>query len=221
MIRSRSLVALAAAILIASAESSLAQLVQRDVLAGRVTSASGPVVGATVTVTSVGSTTDAARGGARTDAEGRWLVAVQEGTGDYRVRVTAIGMSPATTTAKRGEMRKPIIVEVRMEPTAVALEAVRVLESRRPRPPREIMAEDRAGSNKQTDTFGGSIAAGDQGSLAAMAATVPGVMLLSDANTGPTGFSVYGLPSDQNRITLNGLSFGGGDLPRDAVVTTR
>src|SRR5262245_61558979 len=101
MFERRIFAALAAAILIASGRASFAQQVERDVLAGRVTSASGPVAGATVTVTSVGGTDDA-RGVARTDAEGRWLVAIQEGTGDYRIRVTAIGMSPVSTTAKRG-----------------------------------------------------------------------------------------------------------------------
>ena len=43
----------------------------------------------------------------------------------------------------------------------------------------------------------------------------------TDASGGLPGFSVLGLSPDQNRITLNGLSFGGGDIPRDATVMTR
>ena len=93
---------------------------QRDVLAGHITGPSGPIAGATVTVLAAGAQSDAAPQVARTDVEGRWLVAVQEGTGDYVIRVTAIGMVPARTTAKRGEPRKPIIVDVRMEAAAVA-----------------------------------------------------------------------------------------------------
>ena len=36
-----------------------------------------------------------------------------------------------------------------------------------------------------------------------------------------SGFSVLGLGADQNNITLNGLNFGGTDLPRDATTQTR
>src|SRR5262249_30450132 len=42
-----------------------------------------------------------------------------------------------------------------------------------------------------------------------------------DANGGASGFSVLGLGADQNNITLNGLNFGGTDLPRDATTQTR
>ena len=54
-----------------------------------------------------------------------------------------------------------------------------------------------------------------------MAATLPGVTLIPDANGGASGFSVLGLGADQNNITLNGLNFGGTDLPRDATTQTR
>src|SRR5205085_3754599 len=48
-----------------------------------------------------------------------------------------------------------------------------------------------------------------------------GVSLVPDAGGGVPGFSVLGLSADQNRTTLNGMSFGGGDIPRDAFVMTR
>ena len=130
-------------------------------------------------------------------------------------------MKPAQTTAKRGEPRKPIIVDIHMEAAAVALDAVRVTEARRPRPPRENGAPERVGSDRPTDGFAGAVAVGDQGNLASMAASVPGVTLVPDASGGLPGFSVLGLSPDQNRVTLNGLSFGGGDIPRDALVMTR
>jgi hypothetical protein len=202
-------------------EQSVAQQLQRDILAGRINGPSGAVAGATISVSAVGAAAGTMPNTARSDAEGRWLVAVQEGTGEYTVRVTAIGMKPLTTTAKRGEPRKPIIVDIKMEASAVTLDAVRVLEARRPRPPREIQAQDRAGSDRPTDGFAGAIAVADQGNLAAMAASVPGITLIPDAGGGPPGFSVLGLGADQNRVTLNGLTFGGGDIPRDAMVVTR
>jgi hypothetical protein len=191
------------------------------VLAGHITGPRGPVFGATITVLPAGAPAGTFGQTARTDAEGRWLVAVQDGTGEYVVRVRAIGMTPTETTAKRGEPRRPIIVDVRMEAVVLALDAVRVVADKRTRPPRQDVAPDRVGSDRVTDGFAGAVAVGDQGNLAAMAASVPGVTLVPDANGGVPGFSVLGLSPDQNRVTLNGLSFGGGEIPRDALVVTR
>ena len=198
-----------------------AQQMQRDVLAGHITGPNGPIAGATVGVTPVGAPAGTPPQTARSDIEGRWLVAVQEGPGEYVVRATAIGMVPKQTTAKRGEPRKPIIVDIKLEAAPVNLDAVRVVAARRPRPPRQDVAPDRVGSDRPTDGFAGAIAVADQGNLAAMAASVPGVFLVPDANGGVPGFSVLGLSADQNRVTLNGMSFGGADLPRDAFVVTR
>jgi hypothetical protein len=51
-----------------------------------------------------------------------------------------------------------------------------------------------------------------------MAASLPGVQLVPGADGDPSGFSVLGLTPDQNSTTLNGMNFGGADLPRDAAV---
>src|SRR6185437_12963289 len=59
------------------------------------------------------------------------------------------------------------------------------------------------------------------GDLSAMAATLPGVTLIPGTDGGASGISVLGLGADQNNITLNGLNFGGTDLPRDATTQTR
>src|SRR5262245_4005400 len=83
---------------------------QRDVLAGKITGPNGPVQGATITVLDAGAPLGTFGQTARTDAEGRWLAAVQEGSGDYVIRVKAIGMLQKETSAKRGEPFKPIIV---------------------------------------------------------------------------------------------------------------
>ncbi|HEV8217088.1 MAG TPA: TonB-dependent receptor, partial [Gemmatimonadaceae bacterium] len=198
-----------------------AQTTQRDVLAGHITGPNGPIPGATVSVLAANAPAGTFAQTARTDAEGRWLVAVQEGTGDYVVRITAIGMVPKSVTAKRGEARKPIIVDVKMEQAVVELGPVRVVEQRRQRPPRAEGLPERVGSDRAVDGFPGAIAVGDQGNLAAMAASVPGVTLVPDAGGGIPGFSVLGLSADQNRVTLNGMSFSGGDIPRDAMVATR
>jgi hypothetical protein len=53
-----------------------------------------------------------------------------------------------------------------------------------------------------------------------MAASLPGVTLVPGQEGDPSGFSVLGLSPDQNNTTLNGLNFGGSNLPRDANVST-
>jgi hypothetical protein len=218
-IRRQPIAAALAAPLMCLASLAHAQQMQRDILAGHVAGPNGAVARATVSVLPVGAPPGTLPQTARSDIEGRWLVAIQEGPGEYAIRVTAIGMVPKQTTAKRGEPHKPILVDVQMEAAPVELDAVRVVAAQRPRPPRQD-GPDRPGGERGADRFGGAIASADQGNLAAMAATVPGVFLVPDAAGGPAGFSVLGLSSDQNRVTLNGMSFGGGDIPRDAFART-
>ena len=217
-----SFLAAALAMLTATARSG-AQEIQRDVLAGHVTGPGGAIRGAVVSVANSNAAQGTPGQNARTDAEGRWLVAIQEGTGNYVIRVTAIGMKPAQATARRGEPRKPIVVDITMVASPVALDTMKVAVQRRPRAEREITAQDRAGNqaDRFVDDFGGAIAVADQGNLAAMAASVPGVLLSPDPSGGIGSFSVLGLSGDQNRVTMNGLSFGGGDIPRDAISDVR
>jgi len=212
--------ALALAMARATAAQSTAPL-QRDVLGGFVLGPHGPVPNATVTVRSVGGAPDAPIASARTDEEGRWLTAILDGTGEYTVRAIAFGYRPNQVTARRGASYRPIQVDIRLEALPALLDPVRVTAQQRPRPTREIMAQDRAGADRATDNFRSAIATGDQGNLAAMAASVPGVLLVPDAGGEPAAFSVLGLSTDQNRVTLNGLSFSAADIPRDAIVTTR
>jgi hypothetical protein len=65
-----------------------------------------------------------------------------------------------------------------------------------------------------------ALSAEQQGELAAMAASLPGVTLIPGADGDPSGYSVLGLTADQNNTTLNGLDFGGSNVPRDAAVSS-
>jgi hypothetical protein len=209
---------------IPAAPSLFAQDLQRDILAGRVTGPGGDrVAGAVVSVVAAGAASGTRPQTARTDAEGRWLVAVQEGPGEYVVRVNMIGMAPAQATATRMAARTPIIVNFRLEPMTVTVAAVNVVAQRRQRPPRELLAPDQAAVDLTTNNvfYPGALAVADRGNLAAIAASASGMALLPDAGGGPAAFSVLGLFGDQNRVTLNGAQFGGGDIPRDAIVGTQ
>jgi hypothetical protein len=61
----------------------------------------------------------------------------------------------------------------------------------------------------------------DKGDLASVAALAPGVVSTSGTDSTATTFSVGGQPTNQNQITLDGLSFGSGSVPSEAIRSTR
>src|SRR5262249_61005191 len=89
-----------AASMMCLASTARAQQMQRDILAGHVTGPNGAIAGATVSVLPAGAAAGTLPQTARSDIEGRWPGAIQEGPGAYVVRPTAIGMGPQPTTAQ-------------------------------------------------------------------------------------------------------------------------
>src|SRR5207249_8179039 len=86
----------------------------------------------------------------------------------------------------------------------------------RTRPPRNSAIPDISGTERPVNL--GALTAAQMGDLAAMAASLPGVVFIPGTNGDPSGFSVLGLGADQNSQTLNGMDFGGANIPRDAAV---
>jgi hypothetical protein len=85
----------------------------------------------------------------------------------------------------------------------------------------QLIGADVAQTEKGIFASSEVFAVADQGDLLGMIAQVPGITLTSDASSGLPGFSVLGLSSAQNNVTLNGLAFGGGDVPRDIIGAAR
>ena len=159
----------------------------------------------------------------RTDSVGNWSLVMDGTAPTYTVTITALGLAPQRVTARRSGDGQPIVVDVALKRAAVQLETVRVSETRRRPPPRDNIGipNEQSASEQRTGNAAGAVALADQGNLAAMAASVPGVSLITDANGGPPAFSVLGLSGDQNNVTLNGMQFSGGDIPRDAIAFSR
>jgi hypothetical protein len=61
----------------------------------------------------------------------------------------------------------------------------------------------------------------DAGDLNALATLAPGVIGVAATDSTPAAFSVGGQPANQNSLTLDGLSFGSGSVPQEAVRNTR
>jgi len=196
---------------VAAAREGIAQ--QADMIRGRIVSPDGRAVeNARITVTSIPNNVMKS---ATTDKNGRYSVTYTNGDGDYWIAIAAIGFGQKRFELKRLADEAVLIGDSKLTPSGVTLDAVKV-QAERTRPSRSGPA-DVSGTEK---TVGSSaVDPAQAGNLAALAASVPGVQLIPGAEGNPDQFSVFGLSGDQNSTTLNGLGFGGNDIPRDA--TTR
>jgi carboxypeptidase family protein len=187
-----------------------------DIIRGRVVGPDKkPLENVTVTATSLVNQTSR---NAKTNKDGRFSIIFAGGGGDYMMAYTAIGYQPSRFEVKREVDEDILVADAAMSKTAVTLDAMRITAGRE-RPDRNGNALD-AGSREQT-LNPNSVPVDILGDLSAMAATLPGITLIPGADGAASGISVLGLSVDQNNITLNGLNFGGTDLPRDATTQTR
>jgi hypothetical protein len=187
---------------------------QTDVIRGRVVGMEGEALpGVRVTATSVpGSVTREVT----TNQQGNFQIAFPNGTGDYIMGFALFGYAFRQMQVKRLADEAVLLADARLSP--IQLDSVLV----------QASVQQRVGRNTLTPDVGGTeqtIAAGmlppeQQGDIAAMAASLPGILLVPGLDGAADGFSVLGLDADQNSVTLNGLQTGADGLPRDAGVTT-
>ncbi|HET6761908.1 MAG TPA: TonB-dependent receptor, partial [Gemmatimonadaceae bacterium] len=188
---------------------------QVDVIRGQVVGPeSQPLEDARVTATSLSGNVNR---GARTDKNGRYTITFPGGEGDYFVEVSAIGYAARRFEVKRTADQEILVADAKLQRAAGMLDTVRVT-GQRDRVDRNDATPDISGSERPVDNR--ALAADQQGDIAAMAASLPGVTLVPGQDGDPSGFSVLGLSPDQNNTTLNGMQFGGSNLPRDAAVST-
>lgn len=186
---------------------------QADVIRGRVTAASdnAPIYAAVVTATSISGNVNRT---ARTNSDGRYTITFPGGDGDYWMTVAAIGFTPRRFELKRVADEAVLIADARL--STLVLDTINITADRR-RVSRNDTERDVSGTERSITP--GLTPPDQQGDLAAMAASQPGVNLLPGSNGDPSGFSVLGLSTDQNMTNLNGMASGAGDLPRDAGIT--
>ncbi|HEY5218755.1 MAG TPA: carboxypeptidase-like regulatory domain-containing protein, partial [Gemmatimonadaceae bacterium] len=182
-----------------------------DVIRGRVTDDSGRVVaGADVVLTraydlQVFDTT--------TDAAGGYRVVIPNGRQDYLLFVSKPGFKPLQRRVRLALGDSVIHGDaVLARALAQQLQAVRTRAAPNRPPRRDYSMNGGTGSDEMNN---GGVTAGltpDQmGDLSAIAQLMPGM----------AGGTMFGLPADGNGMLLDGLSFQGGTLPRDADVRTQ
>ena len=183
---------------------------QADVIRGRVTGTDSlPIENVSVTATSMSGNVNRI---ARTDKTGRYTITFPGGEGDYILSFAAIGFAARRFEVRRVADEDILVADARLQRVDALLAPVEV-RAQRERVRRNDVAPDPSGTEKSVATA--EVPANLMGDLAAMAATLPGVQPATNED-GSNGFSVFGLGADQNNATLNGMMFGGSNLPRDA-----
>src|SRR4051812_11638993 len=188
-----------------------------DIIMGKVTGPDGePVANARVEVTS--NETGITRR-KNTNDKGDYSIIFPDGGGSYVLKVNYIGFGPYQQNVNRQADEDRLVHNVRLSRNAQVLGAVRVQATN-------------ANPNGQDRPTAGSIernlSAGqldrlpiDKGDLASIASLSPGVIATSATDSTAATFSVAGQPTNQNQITLDGLSFRSGSVPSEAVRSTR
>jgi Carboxypeptidase regulatory-like domain len=186
-----------------------------DVIRGQVTGAdSAALEGVTVTVTSLSGNVSRT---ARTDSRGRFTVTFPNGDGDYMVSFASLGYAAKRFEVKRSADEDILVADTRLTRIGTVLDAVKIT-AQREKVPRNAVTPDVGGTEQSLNNP--AVPADLLGDLAAMAASLPGVQSVPGQDGGADGFSVLGLGADQNNTTLNGMQFGGSNLPRDAAVAS-
>ena len=187
---------------------------QTDVIRGRVTNSEGlPLQGVRVTATSIpGNVTRETR----TSDKGLYQIAFSGGTGDYIMGFAMIGYVFRQFEVKRLADEEVLVADARL--SVIQLDTVSVTAPVQQRVNRNSQTPDVSGTEKPISPA--NLPAELQGDIAAMAASLPGVLLVPGLDGGADGFSVLGLGADQNSVTLNGLQLGANGLPRDASISS-
>ncbi|HEY1951203.1 MAG TPA: carboxypeptidase regulatory-like domain-containing protein [Gemmatimonadaceae bacterium] len=187
-----------------------------DILMGRVMGVdSQAVAGAQIEATSAETGITRTK---TTGTDGRYTIVFPDGGGTYRLTVRAIGMAPIVRDIQRQGDEDRLITDFTMGRNATQLATVQVRAPRRGDPnqrPEPGSTERNLNPNLINRL---PIDAGDLNALAALA---PGVIQVPGTDTTKASFNVAGQPSNQNSITLDGLSFGAGSVPSEAVRNTR
>jgi len=201
-------------LLFVTATAAYAQVVT-DIIRGRVTNDSGRVVtGASVFVT---RGPDRAFKQTTTDSAGRYLVSFENGTGDYLVAVTSVGLKSARRRVQRQGSERELVADFTLATDVSTLATVKVTADKPQRASSSVGPTqlETGASERWAEGVNGQLPPSMLGNLNAMAGNMPGV------TQGVNGPSILGAGAESNLTTLNGLALPGGSLPRAARVDTR
>ena len=187
-----------------------------DIITGKVIGPNGePIAGARVEVLSLETQVTRFR---TTNEHGQYTLLYPDGGGQYRVTFKAIGMAPFVLNLNRQADEDRLEANAQMSPTSQRLGQIVVRATPNPN-----------GNERATPGSTEKVMTGEQlyrlpvdaSDPALVASLAPGVIMLDGSDSTANSFVIAGQRADQNQITLDGLSFGSGSVPSEAVRSTR
>ncbi len=175
-----------------------------------------PLAGAQVDATSIETQITRRQ---TTDARGRYTIVFPDGGGQYQLLVRSIGLAPQRLVVVRQADEDRLVTNVHLTAAPFTLPPV-VARARQPRG----RNQENAGPGGQERVLSGEQLARlpvDASDLNVIATLVPGVVALAATDSTDAAFSVAGLRPSANNVTLDGLAFGSGSVPQDAIRATR
>jgi hypothetical protein len=192
-------------------------LAQRtDVIRGRVVGPdSAALPGVTVTAVSLPDSTVKKAG---TNDSGFYSITFTNAAGRYLVSVAVPGFAPSRKPASRQPADTgAIVVDFRLTFQAQAISGVRSQATRAKPTGSDIGSDFSPGSQVSFSQLSGGLSGDISGDLTAALSMIPGLTVIPDPNGGLPTISAFGLGGDQNTFTLNGMRFGGSQVPRGGV----
>ncbi|MDH5198727.1 MAG: carboxypeptidase-like regulatory domain-containing protein, partial [Gemmatimonadota bacterium] len=190
-----------------------------DIITGRITTADGTPV-ARVEIAAYSLETQVTRR-ARTDERGQFTILFTDGGGQYQLTARAIGFQPAQETVYRHADEDRLLWNAQLTPGAMTMEPITVQARRGPTP---VQNPDRPTPGSVERALNPELVARlpiDATDLNLLATLVPGIVGVDATDSTAAAFSVAGLAPDANALTLDGLIFGSGSVPQDALRQTR
>ena len=147
-----------------------------------------------------------------TDSAGGFSIAFPLGAKQVNLTAIAFGMLPEQITVDVPDSATVLSVNIRLRAAVTTIAGVTVKAERKIPSADDRLERDASGSDRNV---AGVLSPAEQGNLSAMASSVPGIRTVGG------GFSVLGLPPDQNRINLDGTAVPLRSIPRGAAVFSR
>ena len=185
----------------------------QHVIRGRVTTDSGATIPAVDVIVTIAPTMESIAG--KSDSTGVYRIVIPNPTGEYLLYVNALGRRPFRQRVTIASSDTVAVVNVKLAPAVTRIAGVQV-RAQQARAPRglDVDVPQTNGNSRIFDGVTNALPPELQGNFEAMAALMPGLSVT------PSGVSAFGLGSDANMTTLNGMSFGGGSVPRDLQTPT-
>ena len=155
-----------------------------------------------------------------TDTRGRYVILFPSGGGQFRMAARMVGFAPQATVLQRHADEDRLVWDLQMQEAAFMLDPIMVTGEVM----RAVRAPDQPTPGSVQRVFTPEMLANlplDASDIALLAALVPGALVIEATDSTTAAYSVAGQRPDANQLTVDGLSFGSGQMPQEGLRNTR